>query len=88
MKRRYLQVTFRNGKPVAAYLYLQRQGGDRSVRTEKVDDGLLIDFAPDGRPIGVEIVSPQQLTLAALNAALQRFHEAPLTPEECKPLAA
>ncbi len=33
MGKRYLEVTYRDGKPVAAYLYLQRQSGDRSVRT-------------------------------------------------------
>ena len=33
MKRHYLQVTFRKGKPFAAYLYLSRRSGVRVART-------------------------------------------------------
>ena len=44
MKQRYLEVTFRNGKAIAAYLYLPRKAGDVSERTEKREGGLLIDM--------------------------------------------
>jgi hypothetical protein len=49
MNHRYLEVTFRNGKVLAAYLYLPRNPGDVSVRTVRYGEGLLIDFAADGR---------------------------------------
>ncbi len=34
MAGRSLEVTYRDGKPVAAYLYLPRQSGDRPIGIE------------------------------------------------------
>ena len=41
MKSSYLEVTFRQGRPLAAYLYLPRKPADKSHRTEKVEPGLI-----------------------------------------------
>ncbi len=54
---RFLEVTYRKGRPIAAYYYLPRQDGDRSTRTERVDGGLIVDYTADGRAIGIEITS-------------------------------
>jgi hypothetical protein len=35
MKERYLEVTFRKGKPFAAYFYLPRNPGEKSVGTKR-----------------------------------------------------
>ncbi len=86
MKQRYLEVSYRRGKPLAAYLYLPRQPGDRSTRTQQQEAGLLIDYAPDGRPIGVEITAPSQVTLAALNRVLATAQQSPITAAELAPL--
>ena len=88
MKHRYLEVTFRNGRAVAAYFYLPRRPDDKSIRTERREDGLLVDFAQDGRPIGVEITAPTRAAAAALNRVLIALNEAPATGEELAPLAA
>ena len=88
MNHRYLEVTFRNGRPVAAYLYLPRNADDRSARTERREGGLLIDFTADGRAIGIEISAPESLSLAALNLALADLNEEPATVQELAPLAA
>lgn len=88
MQSRYLEVTFRKGKPVAAYLYLHRKQGDKSARTERRDQGLLIDYAADGRPIGIEITAPQRVTLTAINQVLAEAHEEPATQDELRPVAA
>jgi len=88
MKHRYLEVTFRNGKLMAAYLYLPRRPGDVSVRTERQADGLLIDFAADGRAIGIEIAAPSRLSLDTLNDALAAVNQDPATAAELGPLAA
>ena len=88
MKQRYLEVTFRKGRPLAAYLYLPRQASDASARTERREAGLLIDFAADGRPIGIEITSPAIATRATINRILASLNEAPVTEEEVRPLAA
>lgn len=88
MKPRFLEITYRSGKPLAAYLYLPRQPGDVSSRTARADVGLVIDFAADDRPIGVEITAPARFTLAALNDALTKLQQAPATPDEVAPLLA
>ena len=88
MKQRYLEVTFRNGKPLAAYLYLLRKPGDTSARTAQQGEGLLIDLAADGRAIGIEIAAPSRVSLEALNRALAAVNQAPATADELRPLAA
>ncbi len=88
MKQRYLEVTFRNGKPLAAYLYLGRNAGDASVRTVRDGEGLLIDFAADGRAIGIEIAAPSRVSLDTLNHALAAVNQEPATADELGPLAA
>jgi len=88
MIQRYLEVTFRNGKALAAYLYLPRNPGDVSVRTVQHGEGLLIDFAAYGSPIGIEITSPTRVSLEALSRALTSVSQAPATAEQLRPLAA
>ena len=88
MRDRYLEVTYRHGKPLAAYLYLPRNPGDVSSRTVKHAEGLLIDFAADGRAIGIEITAPSHISLEALNRALAAANQAPATADDLGPLAA
>jgi hypothetical protein len=88
MNSRYLEVTFRDGKPFAAYLYLPRQAGDTSARTERRDGGLLIDFASGGRPIGIEITSPLKTSLTDLNRVLKSLDQELVSPDEIRPLPA
>jgi len=71
MKEPYLEVTFRHGRPVAAYYYLPRRPGDRSHRTNRVEPGMVVDFSRGGRPIGIEITAPTRLSLAAINRVLR-----------------
>ena len=88
MKEPYLEVTFRHGRPMAAYLYLPRGPQEKSVRTQRVEPGLVIDFAQDGRPIGIEITAPSQISLATVNEALRNLGVSPVTPDDLAPLLA
>lgn len=88
MKHSYLEVTYRKGRPLAAYFYLPRLTGDASARTERREGGLLIDYASDGRPIGIEITSPSQFNLTTLNQALLHIGQPPAQPEDVRPLVA
>ncbi len=85
---RYLEVTFRDGRPVAAYLYFPRDPGDKSVRSERRECGLVVDFAENDRPIGIEITAPEVLSLDALNRALLALDQEPATAQEIAPVAA
>jgi len=86
MNSRYLEITYRGGKPVAAYFYLPRLAGDTSARTLVGEGGLVTDYAADGRPIGIEITSPSNLTLPLLNAALTAAQQPPAAPDDIAPL--
>ncbi len=88
MSYRYLEVTFRKGKPLAAYLYLPRRGDDVSVRVEPHGPGFLVDLTEDGRPIGIEMSSPSLVTVEGLNRVLSDLHLDPVPPEEVAPLVA
>jgi hypothetical protein len=87
MKDRYLEVTFRKGKPFAAYLYLPRRPGTKSAWTAEGAPGILVDYAVNGEPIGLEITAPAQVTVEAINAVLERVGLAHVAPEELAPLA-
>lgn len=73
MKESYLEVTFRRGRPLAAYFYLPRSATDKSYRTSRVKPGLIIDFNRRGKPIGIEITAPDKLSASVLNKVLRRF---------------
>ena len=88
MKHRYLEVTFRNGQPIAAYYYLPRSADQKSIRTERVEPGMVIDFAMDGQAIGIEITAPELLSLHDLNAVLQQLGKAPATEADLAPVLA
>jgi hypothetical protein len=73
---------------MAAYFYLPRQPGERSQATKRFEHGLVVDFAPSGRAIGVEITSPRTTTLAQLNEALASVGVPSATIDEVSPVVA
>jgi hypothetical protein len=82
----YLEVTFRAGKPLAAYFYLPARDGRQVARVEKREAGLLVDLADDGQPIGIEIAIPAIVTVEAVNKALAHYGLDPIDPAELAPL--
>jgi uncharacterized protein YuzE len=88
MKRPYLEVTFRKGRPVAAYLYLPRPSGVKSARTVEVRPTILVDYAATGEPIGIELTAPTNVDAALVNTVLKDLGIGPLEPAELAPLRA
>ena len=88
MKEPYLEITFRHGRPLAAYLYLPREGNERSARTEQAAPGLLVDFAAGGRPIGLEITAPGEVSPATINRVLADLGLSTLSDADLAPLRA
>lgn len=88
MKAPYLEITYRRGRPLAAYLYLDRGAGEKSARTEPVGTALLIDYAESGKPIGIEITNPRQVDVTDLNQTLQKLGLPVLSDDESAPLRA
>jgi hypothetical protein len=88
MKDTYLEVPFRHGRPIAAYYYLPRASGQKSARTRRVEPGLVIDFAADGRAIGIEMTAPGKVSLAGLNAVLRELGHALASEADLAPVLA
>jgi YD repeat-containing protein len=88
MKHRYLEVTYRKGKPLAAYLYLPRDPSAKAVRTEDAGNGMRVDYDAAGQPIGIEITAPTLVTLDAIGAVLERVGQQRLLAAEWAPLRA
>ncbi len=88
MNEAYLEVTFRHGQALAAYLYLPRRPGQKSYRTSQVEPGLVIDFSRGGNPIGIEITAPGKVSVAALNRVLRQLGMPTVTRDDLAPLRA
>jgi hypothetical protein len=89
MTERSLQVTYRKGRPFAAYLWLAHETGEKAARTVPSSDGLLVvDYCTNGRPLGVEITAPLSVPLHRLNRLLAELGEAPLAEHDYSPVQA
>jgi len=88
MKESYLEVTFRHGQPLAGYLYLPREPSEKSFRTSKADPGMVVDFSQSGKPIGIELTAPTNVTLSSLNRVLGELGLPPLRAADLEPLRA
>ncbi len=81
-----MEITYRGGKPLAGYLYLPREADDTVARSRKAAPGLVVDYSPDGRPIGVEVTGPSSVSLDAINQVLTELHLETLDRDEFAPL--
>lgn len=88
MKQPYLEITFRRGKPFAAYLYLPRAPHAKSVRTSEAAPNLLVDYGEDGTPIGIEILAPGEVGADAINSVLAELKLPPVPEADLAPLRA
>ena len=88
MKHRYLEITYRRGKAIAAYLYLPRQLAAKSVRTEDAGSGLRVDYDADGNAMGIEVTAPGQVAIDSVNSVLERLGATPIRDDEWAPLRA
>lgn len=88
MKSPYLEVTFRKGRAIAAYVYLPRATGVRVERTEEVRPTILVDYAASGEPIGIELTAPSETSAAVVNIVLQELGVGPLDDRDLAPLRA
>ena len=59
-----LQVTYRKGRPLAAYLHLSHKTGEKSTKAVPSPDGLLVvDYPANRQPVRVEITAPLAISL-------------------------
>ena len=82
----YLTVTFRHGKSVAGYLHFPCDKHELAAKTKEMRPGLVVDFAADGQPIGLENISPATVTLEEVNEVLLSLNKEEMAEEELAPL--
>lgn len=89
MTERSLQITYRKGRAFSAYLHLSHETGQKSAKTVPSPDGLLVvDYAANERPVGVEITAPLAVPLERLNRLLIELGESPLAEGDYRPVRA
>jgi hypothetical protein len=88
LKEPYLEVTFRKGRPIAAYYYLPRRVGQKSYRSVRIEPGLIVDLGRGGKPIGIEITAPGQISHTILNRVLKQFGLPAANSADLAPLVA
>jgi len=89
MTERSLQVTYRKGRPFAAYLHLSHPTGEKTAKTKPSPDGLLVvDYSVTDHPVGIEITAPLAVPLERLNQLLADLGQAPLAEQDYKPVLA
>jgi len=82
----YLEITFRHGRPFAGYLHLPRQEGDRVARSRRAEGGLVVDYAEDGRVIGIEITAPTVFDPDKMRTLLADLQVEAVEEEDLAPL--
>ena len=88
MGQPHLEITYRHGKALAAYLRLPRPRGASVAQTREMRPSILADVDADGRLLGLELLSPDSTTVAEVQAVLAEFHAAPVTDADLRPLRA
>ncbi len=73
----YLEVTFRNGRPWVGYLYLMLRR-QKSARCFRIEPEMVVDISHSGSLIGVELLSPEHVTLRGINRVLEKYGVPPL----------
>jgi len=82
-----LEMTFRKGRRLAAYLRLDGPLA-QTARTKQVTESLLVDFDDQDRPLGVEILSFDEPTVERINEVLRSVGHPTLSDDELAPLRA
>ena len=73
MKEPYLEITFRRGRPIAAYYYLPRRPRQKSYRSVRIEPGIVVDLGRGGKPIGIELTAPGLVSQTMFNRVLKQF---------------
>lgn len=87
MNAKTIEITFRQGRPLAAYLRLDASRAAHAS-TREVTPSLLVDVDARGVAVGIEILAFDDATIAKINDVLVSLGHAPLTAAEMGPLHA
>lgn len=83
-----LQITYRRGRPSAAYIYFDAAKHARVERSEEIAPEIVVDYDSDSNPIGVEIVSPDSTGVDEILRVFDRLGITRPDSSELDPLVA
>jgi hypothetical protein len=83
---RDLEMTFRDGRLMAAYFHLQSRNVTEVARSKRAADGMVVDFAADNTPMGIEFVAPSKVSLGSVNQLLVSIGQSPASADELWPI--
>jgi len=83
-----VQMTYRDGRPFAAYIGLGRALGESSVRSEELSPEIVVDFSEDGRPLGIEVIDPSSATAEDIYGVFDVLGLRRPSPDALAPLVA
>lgn len=86
MKRPSIEITYRGGRIVAAYIAIADAAAGRCIASREMAPGVIVDFARGERAIGLEIALPKSVTLAGVNRVLRAVGAEPLRRSDFGPL--
>jgi len=88
MKTLSIQITYRKGKPLAAYIYLPHEPGNKSVRCEELQPGLIVDFDAEGKALGIEVITPTATSIDEVHQVFEKLGLEHPDPTDLQPLLA
>ncbi|MBN8643652.1 MAG: DUF2283 domain-containing protein [Planctomycetes bacterium] len=87
MPRRTLQITFIDGRPLAAHLTLDAAPAPGSCASSReIAPGLVVDLSSSGTPLGIEITAPSAVTLEDMNRVLVVLGQRWVLPQDAGPM--
>ena len=75
-----------NGRLLAAHLYLQKRTRTTVAHSRPEPGRIVVDFAADGTPLGLEFVAPSKVSLTAVNKVLQASGQAVASADDLWPI--
>lgn len=61
---------------------------EKSVRSRRVEQGMVLDINKEGKLIGIELLAPRKVTLEAINKVLREHGPGPLKEADLAPILA
>ncbi len=75
-------------EPLGRLLVSSEKKGEKSDRCVQVEPDMVLDINTEGKLIGIELVTPELVTLEAVNGVLEDYGFQPLDASDLKPLLA
>lgn len=82
----YLEVTYRGGRPIAAYLQLPHSPDSKVDHSLPILPGIVVDFSADRTPLGVEFLNPAETDRGTILAKLAEIGANGVKADDLAPL--